>query len=167
MVSTRLERPKHWGSLASTASDARLSLPPPARSCDRMLGLHAHAPHDTSRTSARGSCARHRRSPLRSRSTLTPAKPSDATGGDMRALADVYIRTHPDTHMHTHAHTFAHTVAYIHTYTHANTQRHKRTCAHSNAHTYTHTFLCMCDTHMHTHATHVLTHSCLHTHIHT
>ena len=25
----------------------------------------------------------------------------------------------------------------------------------------------ICDTHMHTHATHVLTHSCLHAHIHT
>ena len=47
---------------------ARLSLPPPAGSCDRMLGVHAHAPHDPSRTSARGSCGRHRRSPLRPRS---------------------------------------------------------------------------------------------------
>ncbi len=53
----------------------------PAGSCDRMLGVHAHAPHDTSCTSARGSCGRHRRSPLRPRSTHTPAMPSDATGG--------------------------------------------------------------------------------------
>ena len=56
----------------------RLSLPPPppARSCNRMLGIHAHAPHDTSRTSDPGSCRRHRRSPVRARSTHSPAMPS-------------------------------------------------------------------------------------------
>jgi hypothetical protein len=56
------------------------SLPPPARSCDRMLGVPAHAPHDPSRTSARGSCGRDRRSSLRPSSTHTPAMPSDASG---------------------------------------------------------------------------------------
>ena len=35
--------------------------------CDRMLGVHAFAPHDPSRTSARGSCGRHKRSLLRPR----------------------------------------------------------------------------------------------------
>ena len=65
----------------SAASHARLSLPPPARSCDKTIGVRAHAPHDTSRTSAKGPCGRHRRSPLRPRSTHAPAMPSEATGG--------------------------------------------------------------------------------------
>jgi hypothetical protein len=64
-----------------TASDATLGLPPPARSCDRMLGVRAHAPHETSRTSAQGPCGRHRRPLFRPRSTHTPVMPSEATGG--------------------------------------------------------------------------------------
>ena len=208
---------------ARTASDARLSLPPPARSCDRMLGVHAHSPHDTSRTSARGSCGRHRRSPLRPRSTHTPAMPSDATGGwpclhppcassrahhpalysahghmqrraYMRALAHVYMhnvayahstsrtRSRSDTLVRTRAHAHAgisqerhtqtHTCTHMHTlptYTHTHMNTHRHTNEHARTHTYTQTFVCMCDMHMHmhmhTHATHVLTHTCLHTHV--
>ena len=55
------------------SSDARLRLSPLAWSCDRMLGVHEHAPHDTLRTGTRGSRGRHRRSHLRPRSTHTPA----------------------------------------------------------------------------------------------
>jgi hypothetical protein len=102
------------GARARTASDARLSLPPPGGSCNRMLGVHALAPHDTSRASARGSCGRHRRSPLRPRSTHTPAMPSDATGG--------WPCLHPSPRASPRAHTVPHTTAHTaherHTQTH-------------------------------------------------
>ena len=100
-----------------------------ARACMRAATHTLHSPH-ARRACARAarhvahkcsSCGRHRRSPLRPRSTHTPAMPSDATGGwpclhppcvssrahhrahysaqghlqqraYMRALADVYIR---------------------------------------------------------------------------
>jgi hypothetical protein len=79
------------------------------------------------------------------------------------ALSQRHTQTHTCTHMQN---TYAHTVAFIHTYTYEHTHTHKRKCV--RAHTYTRiTFVCMCVSHMHTHATHVLTHSCLHTHIHT
>jgi hypothetical protein len=128
-------------------------------SCDRMFGVHAHAPHDPSRTSARGSCGRHRRSPLRPRSTHTPAMPSDASGGwPCLHLPCVSSRAHTiphtrHTHAHTHAHSYAHTAAYIHTYTHVHTQTHKRTCAHSEIYTNTHTHIrTVAHEHTNTHA---------------
>jgi hypothetical protein len=152
MVSTRLERPKHWGSLAGTASDARLSLPPPARSCDRMLGVHAHAPHDTSRTSAPGSCSRHRRSPLRPRSTHTPAMPSDVTVcwpclHPPCVSSRAHHRAHYSAHGHMQrraymralAHVYMRIVAYAHsTYlTRSRSDTHLRTHAHAHAHSQT------------------------------
>jgi hypothetical protein len=114
-------------------SSCKDCMPPPASSCDRMLGVHAHTPHDTSRKSARCSCGHHRRSPLRPRSTHTPAMPSDATGGwpclqppcvtsrahhrahcsahghmqrraNMSALADVYMRNVACAHSTRHTH---------------------------------------------------------------
>ena len=160
---------------------------PPARSCDRMLGVHAHAPHDPSRTSARGSCGRHRRSPLRPRSTYTAAMPSDATGGwPCLHPPCVSSRAHHPAHYSAHghmqrraymralAHVYMRNVAYAHsisltrhTCAHMNTHRHNKAQEHGRTHTYTQTFVCVCDTHMdkarHTHATHVRTHSCLHT----
>jgi hypothetical protein len=115
------------GELARTASDARLSLSPPAFRCDWMLGVHAHAPHDPSSTSARGSCGRHRRSPLRPRSTHTPAMPSDATGSwPCLHLPCVSSHAHHPVHYIAHGHmqrraymralphVYMHNVAYAH-----------------------------------------------------
>jgi hypothetical protein len=138
-------------------------LPPPAGSCDRMLGVHAHAPHDTSRTGARGSCGRHRRSPLRPRSH-TPAMPSDATGGwpclplpcvssrahhrahysahghmqrraYMRALADVYMRN--VAYAHSTSLTRSRSGTFVRTRAHAHA--HSQTASHTQGKTHTHT----------------------------
>jgi hypothetical protein len=91
-----------WG--GSLIRCGALSLPPPAHICDRMLGVRAHAPHDTSRTSARDSCGRHRRSPLRPRSH-TPAMPSDAPGGwPCLHPPCVFSREHHHAHYSAHGH---------------------------------------------------------------
>ena len=148
-------------------------MPPPAGSCDRMLGGRAHAPHDTSRTSAPGSGGRHRRSPLRPRSTRTPAMPSDVTvtGGCPCSLPPcgssptlhVTGKTHTDSHRHTHVNTQCPT-------SHVSTHRH--THEHAQLPTYTHTLVST-----HRHATdcscphtctnsHTCTHAQLHTHAH-
>ena len=95
------------GASARTASDARLSLSPPASSCDRMPGVHAHAPHDTSRTSARGSRGRHRRSPLRPRLTHTPAVPSDWRLALLASAVCLLARTPSRTLQRTRAHAAA------------------------------------------------------------
>ena len=162
-------------------------MPPPARSCDRMLGLHAQAPQDTSRTSARGSCGRHRRSPLRPRSTHTPAMPSDATGGwPCLHPPCVSSRAHHPAHYSAHghmqrraymralAHVYMRNVAYAHStsLTRSRSGTLVRTRAHAHAHSQTdgitHTDGIPQERHTQTHTcTHVRTHSCLHTHIHT
>ena len=95
------------------ATPARLSLPLTARSCDRMLGVQAHSPHDSSRTSTPGSCCRHRRSPLRPRSTQYT---SNAVRCDWRlALLACTVcflaRTIPHTTEHTGTFSGAHTCA--------------------------------------------------------
>ena len=163
-----------------SASDARLSLTPPAGSCDRMLGVHAHAPHDPSRTSARGSCGRHRRSPI-------PAMPSDATGGwpclhPPCVSSCAHHPVHHSAHGHMQrraymralAHVYMRNVAYAHS---TSLTRHTcATCAHAHAHSqtdrFTHTDGISQERHTQTHTcTHVRTHSThtqlLHTHIHT
>jgi len=65
--------------VAKTASDAMLSLPQRLPQLAAVMGCWVCM--NTSRTSARGSCGRNRCSPLRPRSTHTPAMPSDATCG--------------------------------------------------------------------------------------
>ncbi len=155
-------------------------MPPPARCCDRMLGVHAHAPHDPSRTSARGSCGRHRRSPLRPRSTHTPAMPSDATGGwPCLHLPCVSSRAHHPAHYSAHGHmqrradVYMRNVAYAYStsLTRSRSDTLVRTRAHAHAHSQTdrfthtdgisqerHTQTHTC-THMHT-RTHTQTHTC-------
>ena len=123
------------------------SLLPPAGSCDRMLGVHAHAPHVTSRSSARGSCGHHRRSPLRPRSTHTPAMPSDATGGwPCLHPPCVSSRAHHPAHYSAHghmqrraymralAHVYMRNVAYAHS---TSLTRSRSTRAHAHAHSQT------------------------------
>ena len=147
-----------------------------------MLGVHAHAPHDPSRTSARGSCGRHRRSPLRPRSTHTPAMPSDASGGwPCLHPPCVSSRAHHPAHYSAHghmqrraymralAHVYMRNVAYAHS-----TSLTRHTCAHMRTCTctqpdrplHTHrrdiTGKTHPDTHMHTHA-----HTYAHTYAHT
>ena len=168
-------------------------MPPPAGSCDRMLGGRAHAPLDTSRTSASGAGGRHRRSPLRPRSTRTPAMPSDVTvtGGcpcshppcGSSPTLHVTGKTHTDSHRHTHEHTQCptsiHTHVCTHRHTHGHSQcptshvsTHRHTHEHAQLPTYTHTLVST-----HRHATdcscpHTCTnsHTCtpaqLHTHAH-
>ena len=151
-----------------------------------MLGVHAHAPHDTSRTSARGSCGRHRRSPLRPRSTHTPAMPSDATGGwPCLHPPCVSSRAHHPAHYSAHghmqrraymralAHVYMRNVAYAHS-----TSLTRHTCAHMRTCTctqpdrplHTHrrdiTGKTHPDTHMHT-RTHTRTHTQLPTYTRT
>ena len=157
------------------ATPARLSLPLTARSCDRMLGVHAHAPHDTSRTSAQGSCGRHRRSPLRPRSTHTPALPYDATGSwpclypynpahysayghmqrraSMRAFADVYMRivayAHSTSLTRSRSDTLVRTRAHAHSHSQTVCITHTDGISQEDIHRHTQTHTC---THMHTHA---------------
>ena len=151
-----------------------------------MLGVHAHAPHDPSRTSARGSCGRHRRSPLRPRSTHTPAMPSDATGGwPCLHPPCVSSRAHHPAHYSAHghmqrraymralAHVYMRNVAYAHS-----TSLTRHTCAHMRTCTctqpdrplHTHrrdiTGKTHPDTHMHT-RTHTRTHTQLPTYTRT
>ena len=146
-----------------------------------MLGVHAHAPHDPSRTSARGSCGRHRRSPLRPRSTHTPAMPSDASGGwPCLHPPCVSSRAHHPAHYSAHghmqrraymralAHVYMRNVAYAHS-----TSLTRHTCAHMRTCTctqpdrplHTHrrdiTGKTHPDTHMHTQA-----HTCTHARTH-
>ena len=160
-----------------------------------MLGVHAHAPHDPSRTSARGSCGRHRRSPLRPRSTHTPAMPSDATGGwpclhppcvSSRAHHPAHHPAHYIAHGHMQrraymralAHVYMRNVAYAHStsFTRSRSGTLVRTRAHAHAHSQTHK-----NTHTHAHTCNkrTLTHTvayihtytqknmCLNTHRHT
>ncbi len=134
------------GAGARTASDARLSLPPPARSCDRMLGGHAHAPHDTWRSSARGSCGRHRRF------LSAPARLIHWRCRQMRLAAGLACIRRVSPRAHTIVHTTAHT----------------GTC--SGAHTRARLPMCTCAT-SHTHTaplTHALglTHLYAHAHMH-
>ena len=151
-----------------------------------MLGVHAHAPHDPSRTSARGSCGRHRRSPLRPRSTHTPAMPSDATGGwPCLHPPCVSSRAHHPAHYSAHghmqrraymralAHVYMRNVAYAHS-----TSLTRHTCAHMRTCTctqpdrplHTHrrdiTGKTHPDTHMHT-RTHTQLPTYTHTHMNT
>ena len=162
-------------------------MPPPARSCDRMLGLHVHAPHDTSRTSARGSCGAllsalarliHRRcrqmrlaaglACIRSVSprahTIAHTTAHTGTCSGAHTCARLLMSTSATSHTHTaplsHALGLAHLCAHAHMHMHTarQTASHTDTGYHRK------------DTPRHTHAhtcTHVRTHSCLHTHIHT
>ena len=138
-----------------------------------MLGVHAHAQHDTSRTSARGSCGRHRRSLLRPRSTHTPAMPSDATGGELRAR--IHARAcsclHPQRRIRTQH--LSHTLSVWHTCAHTRTctctQPDRPLHTHRRDTTGTHTQLpTFTRTHMKTHR-HTKEHALIltHTHIHT
>jgi hypothetical protein len=164
-----------------SASDARLSLTPPAGSCDRMLGVHAHAPHDPSRTSARDSCGRHRSSPLRPRSTHTPAMPSDATGGWPCPCLHppcVSSRAHHFAHYSAHghmqrraymralAHVYMRKVAYAHSTSHTRSRSDTlvRTCAHAHAHSQTDRFT---RTDGISQERHTQTHTCTHMHTRT
>ena len=159
-------------------------MPPPARSCDRMLGLHAHAPHDTSRTSARGSCGAllsalarliHRRcrqmrlaaglacirsvSPRAHAIAHTTAHTGTCIGA--HTCARLLMSTSATSHKHTaplsHALGLAHLCAHVHMHTARHTASHTQTGYHRK------------DTPRHTHAhtcTHVRTRSCLHAHTH-
>ena len=94
------------GTTARTTGRLYLRPPPSEEQVHRLQAMQsrAYAPHDTSRTSARGSCGRRRRSPLRPRSTHKLAMPSDATGGwPCLHPPSVFSRAH---HI---AHTTAHT----------------------------------------------------------
>ena len=150
-------------------------MPPPAGSCDQMLGMHANSPHDPLRTSARGSCGRYRRSPLRPRSTHTPAMPSDATGGwPCLHPPCVSLRAHHPAHYSAHghmqrraymralAHVYMRNVAYAHS---TSLTRHTcATCAHAHAHSQTDRF-----THTDgiSQERHTQTHTCTHMHTRT
>jgi hypothetical protein len=80
----------------------RLHLRPPPRqermqglqagSCDRMLGVHAHAPYDPSRTSARGLLVTH----------LQTTKPHKYSQTRSQTLARERARTHTHKRAHTH-----------------------------------------------------------------
>jgi hypothetical protein len=131
----------------------------------------------TSRTSARGSCGRHRRSPLRPRSTHTPAMPSDATGGwPCLHPPCVSSRAHHRAHYSAHRHmgaladVYMRNVAYAHStsLTRSQSDTLVRTCAHAHAHSqtdrFTHTDGISQERHTHRH-THE--HTQLPTYIHT
>ena len=160
-------------------------MPPPARSCDRMLGLHAHAPHDTSRTSARGSCgallsALARLIHRRCRQMRLAAGPAC-----IRRVSPRGAHTIPHSTAHTGTCSGAHTCARLPMSTCATSHTHTaplshdtlvRTCAHlcAHAHTCAHMRTCTCtnpDRPLHTHRrditgkTHPDTH--MHTHAHT
>ena len=93
-----------------------------------MIGCSAHdRASDPSRTSARGSCGRHRRSPLRPRSTHTPAMPSVRLAAGPACLRRVSPRAHtiPHTTAHTGTCSGAHTCARLP----------MSTCATSHTHT--------------------------------
>ena len=121
--------------------------------CIRRVSPRAHTiPHSTAHTgtcSGAHTCARLPMS--------TCATSHTHTAPLAHALGLTHLCTHAHMHMHTRLPTYTHT--------HMNTHRHTKEHARTNTHTQT--FLCMCDIHMHTHATPVLTHGCLHTHIHT
>ena len=149
-----------------------------ALKCSRlMLGVHAH---DPSRTSAPGSRGRHRRSPLRPRSTRTPAMPSDATGGwpclhppcvssraHHRARYSAHGHVQWRAYMRALAHVYMRNVAYAHStsLTRSRADTLVRTCAHAHAHSQTDGFT-------HTDITgkrisqerHTQTHTCTHAH---
>ncbi len=163
-----------------SASDARLSLPPPAGSCDRMLGVHAHAPHDPSRTSARGSCGRHRSSPLLSALARLIHRRSDATGGWPCPCLHppcVSSRAHHFAHYSAHghmqrraymralSHVYMRKVAYAHStsLTRSRSDTLVRTCAHAHAHSQTDRFT---RTDGISQERHTQTHTCTHMHTH-
>ena len=154
-------------------------MPPPAGRCELMLGGRAHAPHDTSLTSAQGSGGRHRHSPLRPRSTRTPAMPSDATGGwpclhlpcvssraHHPALYSAHGHMQRRAYMRALAHVYMRNVAYAHStsLTRSRSDTLVRTRAHAHAHSQT-------DGITHTDGIpqerHTQTHTCTHMHTRT
>ncbi len=90
-------------------------------------------------TSARGSCGRHRRSPLRPRSTHTPAMPSVRLAAGPACIRRVSPRAH--TIPHTTARTD--TCSGAQTHTHMNTHRHTDTQKNMRAHTHMYTNVCV------------------------
>ena len=148
-----------------------------------MLGVHEHAPHETSRSSAAGSCGRHRRSPLRPRSTHTPAMPSECDwrlallASAVCLLARTPSRTLQRTRAHAAAHIHARACPCLHAQRRIRTHHLSHTthlCARAHMHmhrarqtaSHTQTGYHRKETPRHTHA-HTYAHTYAHTHAHT